>query len=197
MDCNQYKNEIDLLLNQILQTEEERRLFDEIYEVIEFKKGELFMKEGAPWYNFGFLIKGSLYSYFYNDQGEKSVTGFYYFPQQYMVVDYESFVEETKISANYECFEPTVILKFNGKKLNELFPIIPSLYRTRLEVAENRYFASLNMIKLLRTTNASEKVQELYNQSPEIFRIFPYAYIASYLGMHRNTYRRAIKNLKT
>lgn len=194
---DKYHKEIDFVFEDFIKTSDERKLLDETYEVIELKKGDNFLREGDSWYKFGFLLKGSLYSHVLNDEGEKEITGFYYYPQNYIVVDYETFVLETKIAMTYTCFEDSVILNFDGVKFNRLFDYIPGINKTRLKLAEDRYFKSLNVIRLLQSTNANDKVQELYDQSPELFTLFPYSYLASYLGMHRNTYRRAIKHLKT
>jgi CRP-like cAMP-binding protein len=192
---SRYAKEIDYVFADIVETVKDRALLDSVYQIIELKRGETFMHKGDIWHKFGFLIKGSIYSYLFDDNGSKSIKGFHYFPENYIVVDYESFVKETEVSVYYECYEDSVILLFDGIKFNALFDHIPGLHKTRLRIAESRYFMSLNMIKLLQATNADDKVQEFFNQSPEIFKIFPYAYIASYLGMHRNTYRRAISKL--
>jgi signal-transduction protein with cAMP-binding, CBS, and nucleotidyltransferase domain len=193
---NRYTREISSVLSEFIQTEEENKIFATAYEICEFKKGSFVLQKDDPWYTFGILIKGSIYSYFYNDDGDKKISGFYCYPHSCYIVDYENFVNETKVSQYYECFEDSVVLLFNGIKFYELYDRIPGIHKKRLQLAEERYFSSLNIIKLLQATNANEKVQELYNQSPELFKIFPYTYLASYLGMHRNTYRKAISNLQ-
>lgn len=194
--ANKNTERIDFVFRDFIKTDRERRFIDTAYQIHELKKGEIFLQDGDPWYKFGIIIKGSIYSYFFNEKGEKNVTGFYYFPQNYIVVDYETFASETKVSMSYECYEDSIILLFDGIKLNALFNVIPGLHEKRRKLAEDRYFKALNVIKLLQTTNADEKVQELYNQTPELFKLFPYSYISSYLGMHRNTYRKAFRSLK-
>jgi hypothetical protein len=196
MYSHEIQKGIDSVFSEFINSEEERKLIDTSYEIQELKKGELFLQKNDAWYKFGILIQGSIYSYYFNEKGEKCITGFYYYPQNYYVVDYETFVKETKITLWYECFEDTIVLLFNGLKFNQLYKDIPGIHKTRLKLAEDRYFRSLNVIKLLQSPNANEKVQELYHQSPELFKLFPYSYIASYLGLHRNTYRRALSKLK-
>jgi CRP-like cAMP-binding protein len=192
---NRYTEVIDFIFKDFIKTEEERKLYDEIYKVIELKRGDIFLNKSDSWYKFGILIKGSMFSYTYDSEGDKVVSDFYYFPKSYYIVDYEAYTAQKPISMWFECFEDSVILSFDGLKFNKLMSIVPGVAENRLHLAEQRYFKSRDMIKILQATNAHQKVQELYNQSPELFKIFPYSHIASYLGMHRNTYRRALKRL--
>jgi CRP-like cAMP-binding protein len=190
-----YKDLIDELFADIIRTNEEREIFDQLYQVVELKKGQVFLDEADPWYKFGILIKGAVFSYTINDEGHKSVSDFYYYPDYAYLVDYESYITQSPISMSFECYEESVILNFDGLKFEKLIHHFPGILENRLAFAEQSYVKSRIIIKILQATTAEQKLRELFNVTPRIFKIFPYSYIASYLGIHRNTYRRALNKL--
>jgi CRP-like cAMP-binding protein len=196
MDLHEkYKNKASWILSRMIKSPASRELMYSYCDILELKKKDLYIRKGAPWNKFGLLISGSVFSYYFNEKGEQVITGFYFPPDHYIIVDYESSVFEKNISECYECFDDAVVLSFDTKEVYKLFDKIPDLHKVRLALAENRYFCSLSTIKLLKTSNANKKVKELFKQAPELFAMFPHSFIASYLGLHRNTYRKALVSL--
>ncbi|MCL6220347.1 Crp/Fnr family transcriptional regulator [Zunongwangia pacifica] len=193
--CIDYSEQVETLLKEVIVSDTDREILKTFGTIKELKKGELFLEKFAPSNKFGFIIKGSIYSYDIDKSGEKRVTGFYFPPNKNTLIDYQSYINEEAISQWYECFEDTVMISFSNVRFNELLAKAPNLIVVRVKFAEERYFDSLNTIKLLQAKNAADKVKELMQQSPNIFKIFPYSYIASYLGMHRNTYRRILARI--
>ena len=143
----------------------------------------------------GILFGGILYAYSTNKNGEKNISRFFYLPDNVIVVNLESFIHDIKSEETIECFEDAYMVTIEKTELNKLYEEIPQLNSIGRLLAEDSYIKALRKIKLLQTKNAKDRILVLREQSPELFKKLPSSYIASYLGMHRNTYNKAFSSI--
>lgn len=163
-----------------------------VYKLDKLKKGDQYLKEGKVSNKIGILMSGILFAYTINDFGEKNVSRFFYSPQNLIVVNFESFLSNEKSEETIECFEDSFLITILKTDLEKLYNDIPRLNSIGRSLAEDSYINALRKIKLLQSKNAKDRIKTLRDQSPELFQKLPANYIASYLGMHRNTYQKAL-----
>lgn len=189
---NKYQDKVNELLKQYGLSGNEISKIISIFKFEELKKGDKFLLEGKKSNRIGLLLDGLLIAYYTNQSGEKNISRFYYSPENLIVVDFESFIQDTKSNECIEAFEDTYLVIIEKDDLYDLYKEFPILNNVGRYIAEESYIKALRKIKLLQTANAKGRIIELQNQSPELFTKLPSSYIASYLGMHRNTYNKAI-----
>lgn len=166
------------------------------YESLEIKKGKSFLKEGKKSDKIGLLLSGLLYAYTTDDNGNKNVSRFFYSPENLIVVNLESFIQNKNSDETIECLEDSYLITIDREALFNLYIEEPQLNNIGRTLAEESYIKALKKIKLLQTKNGRERILLLREQSPELFLKVQKSYIASYLGMHRNTYDKAFKMIR-
>lgn len=166
------------------------------YECVEIKKGETFLKENKKSDRIGILFSGLMYAYTTDVNGNKNVSRFFYSPQNIIVVNLESFTQNKISDEAIVSIEDSYLITIDKSSLFELYNEIPKLNQIGRTLAEDSYIKALKKIKLLQTSNARERISLLMEQAPELFRKVAKSYIASYLGMHRNTYDKAFSTIK-
>lgn len=163
--------------------------------VIHIPKGQCFLKINEKCDKVGLVINGLLYNFNYNNAGDKDVSDFYYPGFNDVVTDYECFIRQTKSTTTITALEDSEIVVFNNNDIQELYIQFPKLLESRAKIIRFMYLKSLHLVHVFRTTNATERIKKFQNCAPEIFKKVPYSYIASYLGIHRNTFNTALKKL--
>lgn len=192
-------------INHVKQTKELLQRFEleeneitkimSVYKFEKIKKGDIFIQEGESTKKVGILFGGILYAYSTNKDGDKNISRFFYLPDNVIVVNLESFIHDIKSEETIECFEDAFIVTIEKSDLYKLYEEIPQLNSIGRLLAEDSYIKALRKIKLLQTKNARDRILILREQSPELFKKLPGSYIASYLGMHRNTYNNAFSSI--
>lgn len=165
------------------------------FEIIKVKKGSNFLKEGKKSDRIGILIDGLLFAYTINEKGEKNVSRFFYNPENPIVVNFKSLILNEPSDEIIECLEDSYLIVIKKGRLDELYTKLPAMNKIGRVIAEDSYIKALNKIKILQSNNSRERIITLQNQAPELFKKVQKNYIASYLGMHRNTFNKAFASI--
>lgn len=174
---------------------------DEIQQILRhgkplsLKKGELFSEENTFSKKIGLLRKGILYSYYYDEKGERKINQFFLVPDNYIVVDYESYMLGEKSRYTIAAIDYAELLVFDADYLISVEKDHPDFLKIQLEVANQKFLLSQKIIELLQIGDLKEQLKILKKHAPEILEKVPYSYIASYLGVHRNTLTSALKKI--
>lgn len=167
----------------------------EIGYYIDLKKGDCFSTFGKIPDRMGFLLEGILYSYTFDEEGNKKVSQLFSPEHNYIVVDYGNYTQDLKSTVNIEALEPARLFVLEKAHINQLYIDNPIYIQVQRELARQLYIDSLQLINLFQTCNAVERLKILQRIAPEFFKHVPYSYLASFLGMHRNTFNAAMKKL--
>jgi CRP-like cAMP-binding protein len=162
---------------------------------VDMKKGDFFSEDGKVCDKIGFLIKGILYTYSIDDKGDKSISHFFYTPNNYLVIDHVSYEKNCKSNNIIEALEETKLFVIDRKSIDQLYAEMPQLIDMEREMAKIMHSESLQLIRIFQTSNAEERIKILRNKAPELFSKVPYSYLASFLGIHRNTFNAALKKV--
>ena len=160
------------------------------------RKGEKFIKKGEKVDKVGMLKEGLLYGWHLDTKGNKKVEEFYILPEMYLVADYQGFINNTKALITIEAIEDSILLVFDRSTMENLEKKYPELYRLREIDIRRHFIVSQRLVKMFQTTTkAVERVLFVQKYMPEILLRVPYTYIASFLGLHRNTFAEALKRI--
>ncbi|MCG1037579.1 Crp/Fnr family transcriptional regulator [Polaribacter sargassicola] len=171
-------------------TEEELSVLGEYITVQHFKRNELFLEEHTTCEKMGLLVTGTAYSYIINDQGEEVIQDFLYPNGQEILFNYESYFQQENSILNIKFQEDAMVSYFNLEEVKKLYKEYPRFLQFEFLLTQQEFINAVHKNQMLQLKSAEEKIKLLQNQKPKVFELFPYVNIASYLGIHRNTFRR-------
>jgi len=175
------KDDIDVILNE--------------GSIQKYKKGDVFSHVGRRWDKMGILFNGLLGGWYIDDNAEKRYGHFYLYPENDVVVDYESYVTDVKTTLTIEALSDCEILVYDREKIIELKLKFPNLFNAEKNLAEEKYLQTQKLLNMFQTCNGVDRIRYLQKYAPDLFKKIPYTYIASFLGLHRNGFANALKRL--
>ncbi|WP_414846744.1 Crp/Fnr family transcriptional regulator [Chryseobacterium sp. IT-36CA2] len=164
-------------------------------ERISLKKGTIFSQPNKCWEHLGILESGILGGWKPNENFDKKFMQFFYSPSHYLIVDYECFVEDKPAIQTIEVLEDATILFYSRKHYFEVKDKLSKFLDLEKRTAERKFLESQKLVTMFQNCDAIERIKLIQESSPEIMTKVPYSYIASFLGLHRNTFAQAIKKL--
>ncbi|WP_289045679.1 Crp/Fnr family transcriptional regulator [uncultured Olleya sp.] len=171
-------------------TDEEISILEQNITTCLFKRNELFIKEGTPCKKIGLILKGTAYSYNIDDNGEEVIKDFFYPNNQDILFNYESYLQNENSNLNIKFQEESFVAFYYIQDIINLYTDYPRFLHLEMLLVKQQFQYALQRSKTLQLGSAEEKIKLLQNNKPKVFELFPYSHIASYLGIHRNTFRR-------
>ena len=167
-------------------TEQARKLLDPCLQVLEFPKKHLLVKEGQTNNLVYLMIQGAARSYYLKEGREINT----WFAFENDVVGSLRNYQELPSRETIELLEDSVLLAFDIKKIKplmlknvEISNLVNNAIKEYSLYLEDKFFFTH-----LRT--AKEKYDALIANEPDTFQRVPLTYIASYLGISRETLSR-------
>ncbi len=176
-------------------TEEELSVLGEYITFHHYKRNELFLEQNNPSEKVGLLIKGTAYSYRINDNADEVIQDFFYPDGQEGLFDYESYFQQENSTINIKFQEDAMVAYYKLEEAKKLYKAYPRFLQFEILLTQQEFIKAVQRIQILQLKSNEEKIKLLQKQKPEIFELFPYGHIASYLGIHRNTFRRVFSKL--
>ncbi|MFA5244687.1 MAG: Crp/Fnr family transcriptional regulator [Pedobacter sp.] len=189
----------DLLRSNIEKTiartisDEEYKLFSSFFFEKSFDKKAILAEEGEHCKYVYFILKGSAYSYFLNEHGDKHTIQFAL--EGYWITDHYSFFSGRPGIYTIESLEPCKVYVLNREsydKLCRMNHVFEHFFRILIQNA----FISLQY-RLAKTN--SEDAEHRYKEFSKLYPLFvqriPQYLIASYLGIKPQSLSRIRKDL--
>lgn len=174
------------------------REIEEIIKVsttVKYKKGSVFSHAGKNWSKLGMLSNGILGGWRIDKNADKRMSHFYYMPYNYLVVDYASYIKDKPAELTIEVLDDCTILEFSREEIEQMKQKFPQLLVTHKILAEEKYLEAQKLLDMFQNSNAVESIRLVQKHAPDILAKVPYSYIASFLGLHRNTFAEALKRV--
>jgi CRP-like cAMP-binding protein len=168
-------------------SEEIKEVFISLLHEYKVKKGATFLHEGAICKHLYIVDSGLMRLYFYKD--DIDITEYFAWEKQGFV-SIESYLENKPSKIIVEALEDSVVYGIHKDELNaasEKYREIEMLYRNLLEMS--LLISQRRMFSMLFET-AKERYNNFMKVSPFLMNRVPTMYIASYLGMTRETLSR-------
>jgi len=170
-------------------SDDEVQLFNRNLRYKHLSKDETLSKEGEISRSIFFIIKGSFYKQYNDDQRDEEIITDLFLENEW-VFDHESLVTQLPATAIIKAFEQSEVLELTLDSLHHL-------------IRESQKFLQFN--KLLsteakmsyfdRNMNPAEKYSHLLKTKPRLIQTFPLTMIASYLKIRPETLSRVRSNV--
>ncbi len=145
------------------------------------KKSEYFVREGETCKQVGFVLSGTLRTYYTSNKAEE-ITYCITFPNNLMTA-YSSFLIAQPTVENIQAVTVTELLVVQKDLLEKLVKQNPNWIYFLKTIAEQQYIELEKRIFQLQTTDAAKRYANLMENQPEYIQKIPLQYLASYLGI--------------
>lgn len=175
-------------------TEEEARALESISSVRKISKKECFAEIGKVCTKVLFVNRGYFRFYHLDINGNEITSDFYFGPC--FITSYTSFITANPSFVNVQAMVDMDVLEFSRSDLYDLYLQHPSIERLGRMVAETVAIASEEHLFLLLNQSAEMRYKRLMERNPDYVNTIPLQYIASYLGITKETLSRMRKAIK-
>jgi CRP-like cAMP-binding protein len=153
----------------------------------------LFLESGKTATRLGYLKKGLMRSFFYDDHANDITTHF--FKLGTVVISMKSFNDQVPSRENIIALEECELDVITFKNMMELMEIVPAWRQIAKDVDEFKYNDLMNRSIQLQTLTASERYQLFTEKHPDILQRVALRHIASYLGIDIATLSRIRRSI--
>ncbi|MCG8581988.1 MAG: Crp/Fnr family transcriptional regulator [Bacteroidales bacterium] len=164
-------------------------LSDSLHRNKTLKKGEFFIKEGAPCKHIGQVISGVLRGFVFDSNGDEITTHFY----QEGDVIIGTYLPNVSVSMNIEALEECIISIANYNDVmshvnrdKDITEVVNRVFQKYTTHQQERLVSLLNL-------NSVSKYEMFLNNYPSLINRIPHYYIANYLGITPTQLSRARK----
>jgi CRP-like cAMP-binding protein len=180
-------------LNKYKLTEEELKLTMSSYVPQTLKANEFFLKEGNVCNYIGFVTKGILRAYIFDDFANEITTDFY--PEGSLIISFDSFNNQIPSKENIRAIEDSELMVISFKKQKELYRLVPVWNQICKDLADSISKEMIERTKLFQTMTATERYNDFCKKHPDILQRVTLGCIASYIGVDIATLSRIRKKV--
>ncbi|VEH21345.1 fumarate/nitrate reduction transcriptional regulator [Chryseobacterium nakagawai] len=174
---------------ELFQVDQEH--FDEFYTLLKdtlLLKSDFFLKQGEKCKYLGFIKKGTVRSFYINDQGREINFGFYF--ENEFFTDYESILCDTVSNMNIQALENCEILLLSKEDLQALYQKEAYWQKFGRMMSEKIYLDAKKRIDDLLCRSPENRYLNLLKKQPLLFQKIAQKHIASYLGVTEQSLSR-------
>jgi CRP-like cAMP-binding protein len=164
--------------------------FDLCRDLVKYRKvekNEILLREGEKSNFIFFTVSGLLRNYHLKDVNEVNTC---FCLEKSIACSFESFVHDTASQEYIQALEKSTVLQLSRKDMMKLIEIDESWSQLRRELTEIECIRLSNRVSAMNFATASEKYLALMDKEPELIQRVSVQYIASYLGISRETISR-------
>lgn len=182
-------------INHFIQpSEDEIRMLESIMTSKKIRKKEHFVEINEVCKKVLFISKGYFRFYHLDANGNEITSDFYFAPC--FITSYTSFIKENPSFVNVQAMIDMEVLEFQKSDLYELYQQYPTIERLGRLIAESVAITSEEHLFLLLNQSAEMRYKRLLERNPYYVNTIPLQYIASYLGITKETLSRMRKSIK-
>lgn len=152
-----------------------------------YKKGEFFIQEGQPNKEIGFNIKGAFRQFYIRRKKEINV---HFILENDFLVAYPSMLLKQPSKYYIQAMEDSEVVVYPTDDLEKLYSSTRNWERYGRKVAQHILLQLNDQLESFLSSNGGERYLELTQNHPEWLRRIPLQYLASYLGLEKETLSR-------
>jgi CRP-like cAMP-binding protein len=176
-----------VLMSHCIFSLESWHLLESILEIKEISKGELTLEEGKTCRFIDFIHTGSFRTYYLND-GLETTTAIA--TEDSFITDMKSLSSETPSVLNIQSLEPSIVVRLFKEKLIRLYKQSAELQNVGRAILESMIVAENEWKEMYTLYDPQKRYVFLMQKAPQFFARVPLQYIASFLGIRRETLSR-------
>ena len=188
----QHLKEFTYTLNSL--SEEEWTNFSTIWQTGEAKRKSILTSKGETEKTLYFITEGVQRAY-YLTADDKEATIVFTYPFSFSGVA-DSFLTQTPSLYFFETLTQSSFLKTSHSKVMELLDRYPNLERFISRATAFALKGALERQVELQTFSAEQKFTTLLTRSPQVLRLIPHKYLASYLGIDAATFSKLLSTVR-
>jgi CRP-like cAMP-binding protein len=174
-------------------TIEELKYLESGLSVIELKPKHFFIHANTMQKEIGFVYSGLLRAFYIDNNGDEISVN--YFRENRYATHYSAFITQTPSKYYFQCLEPTVLVTISYKHIQEGYERFPIFERYGRLVAEAVLKIQQKRIEGFLFDNAETRYLDFIKENPDLFNRVSLSYLASYLGIERQSLTRIRKKL--
>jgi CRP-like cAMP-binding protein len=169
-------------------TESEMEVIKNTFVPKKFRKRQFLLQEGEVCKYGGFIVKGAMRQYSVDDKGVEHIVQLHI--ENYWVSDRESAIMLTPSKYYIEAWEDTELLIITRAEMLDLIQKIPSIAQMARQMDERSFIASQRRLNSMISNTAEKRYKEFVDNHPQFIQRFPQHFIASFLGITKETLSR-------
>lgn len=177
---NAYTHILQLLSKLVILSENEKAVIQNSLQPFHLKKGSYFLEAGKINRHVGFLHKGLVRYFVYND-GEEAT--FEFTREGEFVADYQSFNKKVASIQNIQAIEDCEMLVINYHDLQKIFNETPSGNLIGRRIIEHRFNIMVNQLLAIYMQDHVERYKNFIDNYADLAQRIPQYLIASYVGV--------------
>ena len=168
--------------------------FSTIWQTGEAKRKSILTSKGETEKTLYFITEGVQRAY-YLTADDKEATIVFTYPFSFSGVA-DSFLTQTPSLYFFETLTQSSFLKTSHSKVMELLDRYPNLERFISRATAFALKGALERQVELQTFSAEQKFTTLLTRSPQVLRLIPHKYLASYLGIDAATFSKLLSTVR-
>lgn len=168
--------------------------FSAIWQTSEAKRKSILTSKGETEKTLYFITEGVQRAY-YLTADDKEATIVFTYPFSFSGVA-DSFLTQTPSLYFFETLTQSSFLKTSHSKVMELLDRYPNLERFISRATAFALKGALERQVELQTFSAEQKFTTLLTRSPQVLRLIPHKYLASYLGIDAATFSKLLSTVR-
>jgi len=174
--------------NKLSLTEEQHEWIRSQSVVKKLRKKQYLLQEGDHWHYKGFVTKGLLRTYSFDERGFEHVI--YFAMENWWVGDREAFLSRQPSRFNIDAIEDSEIIIIKKTEFDVICREIPAFNDMVNTILERNFIAFQNRIHDSISTPVEERYLNFVERYPTLSARVPLNMLASYLGITRETLSR-------
>jgi CRP-like cAMP-binding protein len=168
--------------------------FSAIWQADEAKRKTILTRKGETEKTLYFITEGVQRAYYLTPE-DKEATIVFTYPFSFSGVA-DSFLTQTPSRYFFETLTQSSFLKTSHSKMIVLLDQYPNLERLISRATAFALKGALERQVELQTFSAEQKFTTLLSRSPQVLRLIPHKYLASYLGIDAATFSKLLSTVR-
>jgi len=161
--------------------------------VTELKSKHFYIHANTIQKEIGFVFSGLIRAFYLDKDGKEISVNF--IREGKYVTHYSAFITQTPCKYYFQCIEPSIIVNLSYKHIQEGYNKFTNLERYGRLVAEEVLKVQQRRIESFLFDNAETRYLDFAKENPDLFNRVSLSYLASFLGIERQSLTRIRKKL--
>lgn len=187
------KGFFEIIYNHPLLKKEDYEVISKAHTRLQFQQGAMLLKTGNTAKEFYIIEHGLFRSFLFDYNGNEITTDFYCSNE--ILIESFSLFQRMPAKENFQAVTEAVVWSIEYERFQELLQKAEGLREWGRTWATNQLFIQKQRSINLLTMSATDRYLSLIKEKPEVIKLCPLKFIASYLGITDTSLSRIRKDI--